>query len=116
MSPDDSIIRIDESSGFGGCAHRADNDVYEGDRARPDGGPPWHGDPVNCLCRGSADRECESPHARIGKLDLELSGGDVPGLPDQLIQPLFDNRALPLVVDVAPVSRARLLSVDEHAK
>ena len=35
---------------------------------------------------------------------------------DQLIQALFGNRAVALVVDVDPVSSARLLSIDEHAK
>ena len=37
-------------------------------------------------------------------------------MPDQLIQPLFGNRAVALVVDVDSVRSARRLSIDEHAK
>src|SRR5947209_5585154 len=79
--------------------------------------PPGRGDRVNSLCRGgSAERERKSLHARIEKLDLELSIGNGRRLSDQLIQPLFGDRAAPLLVDVAPVSSARRLSIDEHAK
>src|SRR5437899_12164277 len=65
---------------------------------------------------GSAERERKSLHARIEELDLELSVNDGVRLSDQLIQPLFANRAVASVVDVDSVSRARWLSVDEHAK
>src|SRR5829696_507016 len=71
---------------------------------------------VNSLCRGSAERERISLHARIEKLDLELSISDGLRLSDQLIQPLFANRAVALVVNVNSVSSARRPSIDEHAK
>src|SRR5258708_38417808 len=84
-----------------------------GDESRP---APGRGDRVKSLCRGSAERERESLHARIEKLDLELSISNGPRLSDQLIQPLFGNRAVALVVNVNSVSSARRLSIDEHAK
>src|SRR5215212_7995072 len=71
---------------------------------------------ANSLCRGSAERERKSLHARIEKLDLEASISNGLRLSDQLIQPLFGNRAVALVVNVNSVSSARRLSVDEHAK
>src|SRR5262249_44744104 len=37
-------------------------------------------------------------------------------LPDQLIHLLFGNRAVAVAVYVSPVSNARRLSIDEHAK
>jgi hypothetical protein len=77
---------------------------------------PEHGDWVKSLCRGSAERERKSFHARIEKLDLELPISNVPRLPDQLIQPLVAHRAVALLVDVTAVSRARRLSIEEHAK
>src|SRR5262249_3753679 len=55
-------------------------------------------------------------HARIEKRDLEQSISDGLWLPDQLIQPLFAQRAVALVVNVTSVSRARRQSIDEHAK
>src|SRR6059036_324352 len=64
----------------------------------------------------SAERERKSRHARIEKLDLELPIGDVHGLSDQLIQPLFGSGAVPLVVHVKAASSARRLSIDKHAK
>src|SRR5215211_7964599 len=78
--------------------------------------PPGRGDRVKSLCRGSAERERKSLHTRIEKLDLELSINDGLRLSDQLIQPLFANRAVALLVNVDPVSSARHLSADEHAK
>ena len=63
---------------------------------------------------GSTEREHEGFHTRIQKLDLELSINDGHGLSDQLIHPLFRNRALTLVVDVNAMGRARRLPVDEH--
>src|SRR5215218_8378128 len=71
---------------------------------------------VNSLCRGSAEREAISLHARIEKLDLELSIGDGLRLADQLIHSLFANCAVAQLVNVNPVSGARRLSIDEHAK
>src|SRR5207249_1935989 len=64
----------------------------------------------------SAERERERLHARIEKLDRDLSIGDGLRLSDQLIQPLFRNRAVALVVNVKSVSRARRLPIDQHAK
>src|SRR4029453_9926535 len=78
--------------------------------------PPGRGDRINSLCRGSAERERKSLHAGIEKLDLELSISDGLRLSDQLIQPLFGNRAVALVINVNSVSSARRLSIDEHAK
>jgi hypothetical protein len=37
-------------------------------------------------------------------------------LSDQQIQPLFSDRAAPLIVNIDPVSRARRLAVDQNAK
>src|SRR5260370_9985322 len=63
-----------------------------------------------------AERERKRFHARIEKLDLELAIGDGFRLSDQLIQPLFGNRAVALVVHVDAVGSARRPSVDKHAK
>src|SRR5215213_11426610 len=71
---------------------------------------------VNSLCHGSAERERKSLHPRIEKRDLELSISDGLRLSDQLIQSLFGNRAVALVVNVNSVSSARGLSIEEHAK
>ena len=71
---------------------------------------------MNYLHRESAERERKSLHARIEKLDLELSISDGLRLPDQLIQPLFGHRAVALFVDVDAVSSARRLSIDADAK
>src|SRR5829696_2828754 len=68
------------------------------------------------LCGGSAEREAITLHSRIEKLDLELAVSNGLGLSDQLVQPLFANCAVALLVDVGSVSGARRLSVDEHAK
>jgi hypothetical protein len=46
---------------------------------------PSRGDRVNSLRRGSTERERKSLHARIEKLDLELSISDGLRLSDQLI-------------------------------
>src|ERR1700674_5869382 len=68
------------------------------------------------LCRGSTEGERKRLHARIEKLDLELAISDGPRLPDQLIQPLVAHRAAALLVNVNSMSRARRLSIEEHAK
>src|SRR5258706_14026187 len=84
-----------------------------GDESRP---PTGRGDRVKSLCRGSAERERKRLHARIEKLDLELSISNGLRLSDQLIQPLFGHRAVALLVNVNSVSSARRLSIDAHAK
>src|SRR2546421_1703985 len=68
------------------------------------------------MWKGSAERERKRLHARIEELNLELWVGEGGRLSDQLIQALFGNRAVALVVDVDPVSSAWRLSIDEHAK
>src|SRR5215216_424125 len=65
---------------------------------------------------GSAEREDKSFHAWVEELDLELSISDGLRLSDQLIQPLFANRAVSLLVNVDSMSSARRLPIDEHAK
>src|ERR1700730_9565886 len=55
------------------------------------------GDRVTGLCRGSAERERENLHARIEKLDLELSISNGLRLSDQLIQPRLGHGAVALV-------------------
>src|SRR5712691_874669 len=55
-------------------------------------------------------------HARFEKLDLELAIGDGLRLPDQLMQPLFGNGTVALLVDIDSVRSARWLSIDEQAK
>src|SRR5260370_17010825 len=87
--------------------------ILLGHEARP---PKGRGDRMKSLCRGSAERESESLHARIEKLDLELAISNVPRLPDQLIQPLVGHRTVALLVNVTSVSLARRQSIDEHAK
>src|SRR5215218_2382697 len=64
----------------------------------------------------SAEREAISLHARTEILDLEESIGDGLRLSDQLIQSLLADRAVAPIINVSPVSNARRLSIDEHAK
>jgi hypothetical protein len=64
--------------------------------------------------RGSPERERVGRHAWIEKLDFELPIGDGLRLSDQLVQPLLDNHATALVVNIGPMSRARRLSVNAH--
>jgi hypothetical protein len=66
-------------------------------------------------CR-SAERKVKSLRARIEKLDVELSIRDRARLSDELVKPLFDNRAVARAVDIKSVSAARWLSIDPHAK
>jgi hypothetical protein len=49
---------------------------------------------------GSAERQRKPLDARTEKLDLELSISERPRLSDQLIQPLFGNRAVTMPVNV----------------
>src|SRR5262245_3406007 len=64
----------------------------------------------------SAEREGESFRTRGQKFDFELSVDDGIGLPDQLIETLFDQRAVALLVKVNAVGRTRRLSIDQHTK
>jgi hypothetical protein len=54
------------------------------------------------LRSGSAERERESFHARVEKLDFELTIGDRLLLPDQLIKPLLAHRAVALPPHLRP--------------
>jgi hypothetical protein len=65
---------------------------------------------------GSAERESKSLNARTEKLDLELAIDDGLRLSDQLVQPLFGNCAIALLVNVNSVSRAWRLSINQYAK
>jgi len=64
----------------------------------------------------SAECEAKSLHARIKKLDFKLTIGNWTGLPDQLVQTLFDHRADALFVNIKSVRRAWRLSIDQHTK
>jgi hypothetical protein len=55
-------------------------------------------------------------HARVEKLELELSILNGLRSSDEPIQPLFGGRAVALVVDVNSMGSARRLSIDEHPK
>src|SRR5580693_3838287 len=65
---------------------------------------------------GSAECEVKSLQTRIKNLDLELSIHDRARLPDELVKPLFDNRAVALGVDIKSMSPIRRLSIDVYAK
>src|SRR5215216_6847494 len=64
----------------------------------------------------SAEGEAITLHPRIEKLDLEESISYGLGLPDQLIEALFAERAVAPLVNVGSVSTIRRLSIDEHAE
>src|SRR6516164_7638132 len=72
--------------------------------------------PIPWLCSGSAEREGESFHAQAKELDCELSIGDGLWLPNQLVQTLFGDGTVALLVNVDAVSRAWRLSIDQDAK
>ena len=76
----------------------------------------WRTSIVNARRDGSAEREGKDLHARTEKLDLELAIDDGLRLPDQLVQTLLGDGAVALFVNVNSVSRARRLSIDQHAK
>src|ERR1051326_1097326 len=59
---------------------------------------------VGGACRRSAERERESLNPRIVELNLETSVGDGLRLSDQLVQPLFDDRAVGLLVKLTSLS------------
>src|SRR5437764_140761 len=69
--------------------------LHLADESRP---PPGRSDRVKSLCRGSAEGERKSLHARIEKLDLKVPISNGLRLADQLIQPLLGNRAVALLV------------------
>jgi hypothetical protein len=64
----------------------------------------------------STEGERKRLHPGIQKLDLELSIGDGLRLSNQLVQPLFGNRAFASLIDVKPASRNCWLPVYEHTK
>jgi hypothetical protein len=66
--------------------------------------------------RESAEGEVKGLRAGIQKLNLELAIGDRFRLANELVEPLPDNRAAALAVNVRSVSGARGLSVEEHTK
>jgi hypothetical protein len=51
---------------------------------------------------GLAERERKNFHARAHKFDLELAIGDGLWLSDYLVQPLFGNCAIALLVNSPP--------------
>src|SRR5262249_23835380 len=78
--------------------------------------PPGRRDQMKSLCCGSAECERKRLHARIEKLDLKLAIRDGHRVSDQLIEPLFGNRAVAPVVNVTAVRSARGLSINAHAE
>src|SRR5205823_5837051 len=62
------------------------------------------------------ERERERLDTRIEELDLELSIDDRSWLPDQLVQALFDDRAVAALVRIDPVSWPRRVAVDRHTE
>src|SRR5690242_19709814 len=63
-----------------------------------------------------AEREAISLGTAVGKRDLERAVGDGAGLANQLIEPLVVKRAVSLLVDVAAVSCARRLAIQQQLK
>ena len=64
----------------------------------------------------SAKREAVACSARRRELDLEPSLGDGQRLTNQLVQPLFGERAIALYVNVEAVRSAWRIAIDQHAK
>jgi hypothetical protein len=64
----------------------------------------------------SAESEVEGFGAGVEKLDLELAIGDLSCLPDELVEPLFDNDAVSLIVDVCAVCRRWWMSIEKYSK
>src|SRR5580698_6036812 len=64
----------------------------------------------------SAEGKVISLRSRIEELDLELAIHDRVGLPNELVQPRFDNRAVAWAVNISTVSGTRRLSIDRYAK
>jgi hypothetical protein len=64
----------------------------------------------------STEGERKRPHSGIEKLNLELLIGDGLRLSNQLVQPLFGNRAFASHIEVKSASRDCWLPVYEHAK
>src|SRR5919202_1368127 len=64
----------------------------------------------------STERERKSLYPGIQKLNLEVSIADALRLSDQLVQPLFGNRAFASLIDIKSASCNCWLPVYEHAK
>src|SRR5262249_5710333 len=75
----------------------------------------WSTSRHGCAAR-SAECERVSFHAQVDELDLKQPIGNGLGLSDQLIQSLFGDRSVALIVDIGPVSSTRRPSIKEHAK
>ena len=65
--------------------------------------------------RPSPKRKTKYLCARILKFNFKGMIRDRLRLPDQLIQPLFLDRAVALFVNIAPVRCARRLTIDKHS-
>ena len=68
------------------------------------------------LCRRLTEREIKCLHARIEKLNRDLSLSNRLRLPNELIHPRFGNDAIALGIYVTTVSGPWRLSIDEYAK
>ena len=64
----------------------------------------------------SPEREDISLYAGVEEFDLEQSIRNGLGLPDELVKPLFVNRAVALLVDVGAVSIPRRAPVEQNAE
>jgi hypothetical protein len=78
---------------------------------------PWYA----CICRRcwihkSTERERKGLNTRVEKFDLEHAIRDRARLSDQLIETLFSCRADAFFVNVAAVSCAGRLPIEEHAE
>ena len=65
---------------------------------------------------GSPEREDISLYAGVEEFDLEQSIRNGPGLPDELVKPLFRDRAVALLVDVGAVSIPRRAPIEQNAE
>ena len=64
----------------------------------------------------SAESEVEGFSSGIEKLYLKPAIGDLSFLPDELVEPLFDNDAVALIVDVCAVCVRWRMSIEEYSK
>src|SRR5215813_201943 len=64
----------------------------------------------------SSEREAERVDAGVEELDLEPSIRDRLRLPDQLIHPVLDDRAIAAGVDITALRRPCDLTIEPHAK
>lgn len=67
------------------------------------------------MCGQLAKRKVESLYCRVEELDFELAIGSQFGLPDELVEPLFNDSAIALAVDVYAMCGGRRLTIEEHA-